>query len=487
MARKKQKRTKPKTAVKKRHSAPTAVEEAVGAPPSQSELESVRREIEQAGIRFLLAQFVDIHGAAKVKMVPAAELDSIVNVGAGFAGAAASGMGQGAHSHDMMARADLASFTPLPWRPEVARFACDIYVDGKPHPYCSRTNLHRVLAELRREGYVFNCGIEPEHFLVQRNPDGSISIWDPAGVEVLDKPCYDFKGLSQAMGYLQEITEGLNKLHWGVLQCDHEDANGQYEINFQHTDALTTADHYTFFKMMASQVALKHGCIATHMAKPFTDQTGSSAHFHFHLADAKTGENLFIDPKDTRQLGSSRLAYHFIGGICKHARALCAVTSPTVNCYKRLQIGQALTGNRSGFTWVPAFITYGDNNRTQMLRCPEPGRFEDRTVSSACNPYLALAAFITAGMDGVRNEIDPGEPNYGENMYELGLEEIERRGVPILPQSLYEALEELRAAPLIQSALGPIYDEFLRMKEAEWKDYHRVVSQWEIDRYLQLF
>jgi glutamine synthetase len=386
-----------------------------------------------------------------------------------------------------MARADLASYAQLPWRPEVARLACDIYVDDKPHPYCSRVNLRRVLAELRKEGYIFNCGMEPEHFLVQKNPDGSISMWDPSRVDDLEKPCYDFKGLSQAMDYLQDLTEQLNKLHWGVYQCDHEDGNGQYEVNFRYTEALTTADRYTFFKMATSQIARKYGCIATHMAKPFANQTGSGAHFHFHLADAKTGENLFTDPNDRRRLGMSRLAYHFIGGIFRHARALCAVASPTVNCYKRLQIGAALTGSRSGFTWTPAFITYGDNNRTQMIRTPGPGRFEDRTISAACNPYLALAAFITAGMDGVRNEIDPGEPNYGQNMYDLGLKEIERRGVKILPQSLYEALAELKADSVIQGSLGPIFDEFLRLKEAEWRQYHRVVSQWEIDRYLQLF
>ena len=458
-----------------------------GAPPLGTDLERVRTEIEQAGIRFLLAQFVDIHGAAKVKMVPAAELDGIATDGAGFAGGAVWGMGQKAHSHDMMARADLASYTPLPWRPEVARFACDIHVDNEPHPYCSRVNLRRVLGELRQQGYVFNCGMEPEHFLVVKQPDGSIAVWDPADVDVLDKPCYDFKGMSQAMDYLQELTEGLDRLRWGVYQCDHEDGNGQYEANFQYSDALTTADRYTFFKMMTSQLARKHGCIATHMAKPFADQTGSGAHFHFHLADAETGENRFTDLDDPRRLGSSRLAYHFVGGLCKHARALCAITSPTVNCYKRLQVGAALTGSRSGFTWTPAFITYGDNNRTQMIRTPGPGRFEDRTISAACNPYLALAAFIAAGMDGVKNEIDPGEPNYGENMYEVGLEEIKRRGIKILPQSLYESLEELKADTVVQSALGPISDEYLRLKEGEWKEYHRVVSQWEIDRYLQLF
>ena len=484
---KKKKQARTKKAAKKRGTGKLTPARTKVAEARQSELEAVRREIEQAGVRFILAQFVDIHGVAKVKMVPTTELDSIVKEGAGFAGAAVWGMGQGAHSHDMMARADLSTYTPLPWRPEVARFACDIYVDDEPHPYCSRTNLRRVLASLRRQGFVFNCGMEPEHFLVKKDEDGSISVWDPAGVDVLEKPCYDFKGLSQSMGYLQELTEGLNKLHWGVYQCDHEDGNGQYEVNFDYTDALKTADHYTFFKMMTSQLSRKYGCIATHMAKPFAEQTGSGAHFHFHLADAESGKNLFTDLKDKRKLGISRLGYHFIGGVCKHARALCAVTSPTVNCYKRLQVGAALTGSRSGFTWTPAFITYGDNNRTQMLRCPSPGRFEDRTISAACNPYLALAAFIWAGMDGVKNKIDPGEPNMGQNMYEIGLEEVQRRGIRILPQSLYESLEELKADKVIQNALGPISQEFLRLKEGEWKQYHRVVSQWEIDRYLQFF
>ncbi|HJN17646.1 MAG TPA: glutamine synthetase beta-grasp domain-containing protein, partial [Armatimonadota bacterium] len=266
----------------------------------EGDLRLAQSEMEEAGIEFLLAQFVDIHGAAKVKMVPVSALEDIVTDGAGFAGAAVWGMGQGPHSHDMGARADLASYTPLPWQPNTARLACDVYVDDEPHPFCPRGNLRRVTNELRQDGYVFNCGIEPEHFLVQRQPDGSIEVWDPAEVDVLEKPCYDFKGMSQAIGYLQELAGGLNSLGWGVYQCDHEDANGQFEANFDYADALTTADRYTFFKMMTSQLAQKYGCIATHMAKPFSDQTGNGAHFHFHVADAKTGEYLFIDPGDAR-------------------------------------------------------------------------------------------------------------------------------------------------------------------------------------------
>ena len=448
--------------------------------------EAVRLRMQEDKIEFLLAQFVDINGSPKVKMVPAAHLDDVIDDGAGFAGAALLGMGQGPHSHDMMARIDLDTYTPLPWKEGVARFASDLYVDDEPYMYCPRQNLKRVLAAVKGEGYVLNVGIEPEHFLVTRNVDGSISIWDPNDIDSLAKPCYDFKGISNVMDYLRDMMDGMNRLGWDSYQSDHEDANGQYEINFHYSDALTTADRYTFFKMMSSQYAQKYGAIATHMAKPFTDRTGSGGHIHFHLADAETGENLFLDESDPQGLGLSQMAYHFIGGIFAHAPALCCVMSPTVNCYKRLQVGAALLGSTSGYLWTPAFISYGDNNRTQMIRTAGPGHLEDRTLSSACNPYLALAAYVTAGLDGIRNKLDPGEANL-TNMYDLGLEEIQRRGIRLLPQSLAEALEALRQDELIQGALGVIYDEFIELKEAEWKEYHRQVTQWELDRYLTMF
>ncbi|REJ65365.1 MAG: type III glutamate--ammonia ligase [Planctomycetota bacterium] len=451
--------------------------------PSRDE---IRKQMEQDGVEYLLAQFVDIHGAAKVKMVPASSLDDMIDSGAGFAGAAVWGVGQGPHSHDMLARIDLDSYTPLPWMPNTARFAGDIFVDDESFPYCSRTNLKRVLGEVRQQGYVFNVGMEPEHFLVTRNADGSISPWDPDQVDSLAKPCYDFRSMAPAMDYLQELTRSLNALGWGVYQTDHEDANGQYEVNFDYTDALTTADRITFFKMATSQIAKKYGAIATHMPKPFSDRTGSGLHVHFHLADAETGEGVFEDAGDARGLGCSQLGYHFVGGVLKHARALCAVTSPTVNCYKRLQLGAGLYSSRSGFTWTPAFVTYGDNNRTQMIRTAGPGHFEDRTVSAGCNPYLALAAYVAAGMDGIAKEIDPGEPNLG-NMYERSLAEIRDQGIKVLPQSLYEAIEELRGDEVIRNALGVIADEFIDLKTKEWETYDGQVTQWEIDEYLTFF
>jgi glutamine synthetase len=435
------------------------------------------------GIAYLMIQFVDIHGAAKVKLVPASCLRSAVEVGAGFAGGAVWGAGQGPHSHDMCARADLDTYTPLPYETGVARFAADLYVDGAPHPFCPRVNLKRLRQRAREQGYTLQAGIEPEFFLVTRNPDGSITGWDPHRVDDLRKPCYDFKGISGALDFLRAINDGLIRLNWGVYQSDHEDANYQFEINFQYADALTTADRLTFFRMMAGQIAQRFGAIATFMAKPFSTRTGSGAHMHYHLADAGTGRNLFVDEADPRGLGLSKLAYQFLGGVLAHAPALCAVTSPTVNCFKRLQVGTALTGSRSGFTWVPAFITYGDNNRTQMLRIPEPGHVEDRTISSACNPYLAIAAYIAAGLDGIAHQLDPGEPNLG-NLYEAGLEAMARRGIKTLPQSLAEALDHFEEDQVIRESLGPIADEFLRLKRDEWREYHAQVDSWEIQRYL---
>jgi glutamine synthetase len=448
--------------------------------------ESIKDTLKRDEIDFILAQFVDIHGSAKVKMSPSDFLDALIDDGAGFAGGAVWGMGQSAHSHDMMGRIDLDSYTPLPWQPGVARFASDLYVDGKPHPYCPRLNLKRILEGATAKGYTFNVGIEPEHFLVTKNPDGSITPWDPNKVDNLSKPCYDFKGIAPAMGYLQDITKYCNQLGWGVYQADHEDANGQYEVNFNYSEALVTADRFTFFKMMTSQIAAKYGAIATHMPKPFGDRTGSGAHIHYHLADTKSGANIFTDEEDKRGLGISKLGYHFLGGILKHAPALCAINSPTANCYKRLLIGPGLHSSRSGFTWTPAFISYGDNNRTQMLRVCGPGHVEDRSVSSACNPYLVFAAYLAAGLDGIESEIEPGDPNL-ISLYSLSREEIYKRGLVPLPQSLKEALVALEEDKVVQNALGPIRNEFLKLKWQEWNEYHRQISQWEINQYLTFF
>jgi glutamine synthetase len=450
--------------------------------------DELRARIKKDKVDYLLAQFVDIHGTPRCKGVPGRALEQFLEGSAGFAGGAVWGMGQGPHDHDMIAVPDLGSYTPVPWETGVARFACDIAVDGKPWPYCARSALSRATAELRKAGYTLMVGVEAEHFLVRRREDGSIVPFDPDGVDTQDKPCYDFKSLAGSMGYLRTIVGYLDQLGWEPYASDHEDGTAQFEINWKYADALTTADRLTFFKMMTSQVAKRFGAIATHMPKPFAHLTGTGAHFHISLWDAAGRKNLFLDGRDPRGLGLSPLAYQFLGGCLGHARALTAVVAPTVNDYKRLSVGEFLTGVTSGFTWTPAFISYGDNNRTQMFRIPEPGRFECRVVSGAVNPYLGLAAFIAAGLDGIRRKLDPGEPNIGRNMYTLSRDEVKRGKIAVIPQSLAEAATAFEEDPVIQAGLGPeLAEEFLKVKRQEWVRYHNTVSRWEIDRYLTLF
>jgi glutamine synthetase len=344
-----------------------------------------------------------------------------------------------------------------------------------------------MLDEFAKEGYMYNGGFEPEHFLVQRNEDGGIKVWDPLGIDVLAKPCYDFRGICQAMDYLQEIIRYGNQMGFEIYQSDHEDANGQYEVNFGWTDALHAADRLTLFRMMAGQIANKHGAVCTFMAKPFGDKTGSAAHLHFHVADAATGKNLFPlgeGEEDLKGLGISKLATYFIGGLLKHIRAITAVSSPLINCYRRIQSGEFVYSTSSGYTWTPSFASYGDNNRTQLFRGPDNKRFEDRSPSAMVNPYLLCAVQMAAGLDGIKNEIDPGSPICDENVWNLSYEERRKRGMILLPQNLLEAVEELEQDEVVKSALGPIADEYIKLKKGEWGEFMRHVTNWELKRYL---
>ncbi len=448
--------------------------------------ESIARRLAADGVTYMLAQWVDIHGTPRCKGVPASALDMFLGGSAGFAGAATVGMGQGPHDHDLIGMPDLSTYTLVPWETGLARFACDIQVDGQAWPYCSRTALRGQIDRLASAGYSMKVGVEAEHMLVTRGPDGAIAPFDPSGYDTLQKPCYDFKSLAANLDYLRTLVGYLEQLGWEPYASDHEDATAQFEINWKYADALDTADRYTFFKMMTNQVAQRYGAIATHMPKPFSHLTGNGSHLHFSLWDGD--DNVFIDRSDPRGLGQSKLAYHFLGGLMAHTRALSALIAPTVNCYKRLSVGAYLTGARSGFTWTPAFITYGDNNRTQMFRTPDPGRFECRVVSGAVNPYLGLAGFIAAGLDGIERGLDPGDPYIGRNMYDTPLEEARREGLRFLPQSLSEALDEFERDEVVQGGLGPeLAAEFLRIKRTEWVRYHSDVSRWEVDQYLTLF
>lgn len=442
-------------------------------------LTEINHFIDTNDIKYVLAQFVDIHGVAKTKSVPASCLNSVVESGAGFAGFAVWGMGMEPHGPDFMARGDITTLTKVPWQPGYARIACDGYVNDLPHPYCSRVVLKRQLATLEERNWTLNTGLEPEFSLFNRSEDGALTPVDES--DVLDKPCYDYKGLSRSREFLEQLVESLQEVDFDVYQIDHEDANGQFEINYTYSDALTSADRFTFVRMAAGEIANKLGMVCSFMPKPASDRTGNGMHFHLSITD-EDGKNLFHDASDTNGMGLSKMAYHFTAGILEHARAICAFAAPTVNSYKRLVVG----GSASGATWAPAYICYGDNNRSAMVRVPY-GRLEFRLPDSGCNPYLVHAALIAAGMDGVERELDPGAP-MNVNLYALSLEEIKAKGVGILPQNLNEALDALEADTLFTEKMGrEIVSEFLNVKRAEWVEYSRHVSDWERKHYVEFF
>jgi glutamine synthetase len=446
-------------------------------------VEDIRREAQGRGVEFFFAQFVDMYARPSAKLVPAANLDDLVQDGAGFAGFAAGELGQLPSDPDIAAIPDLRSFTPVPWEPNLARFACDVTVEGEPWPYCPRTILRNALDRARSKGFEFKMGLELEYFLVRKRDDGAIELADP--LDTLEKPCYDMTGLTRQYEFLTTVSRFCNDLGWGNYANDHEDANGQFEQNFTYSDALTSCDRAIFFRYMVHTLAEQRGMIATFMPKPFSDLTGNGCHFHMSLWDGDT--NLFLDESDPRGLGLSETAYHFIGGLKKHARGYSAVTAPTVNSYKRLKVGTTT----SGATWSPVWVSYGYNNRTQMLRIPGPGRVEDRTIDGSCNPYLAATAVLAAGLDGIENGLDAGEAN-AENLYTIPVDELRARGLQTLPSNLLEATNELERNGVLREALGPARDEdyvdyFVRVKRDEWNRYHEQVTPWEINEYLTRF
>jgi glutamine synthetase len=440
---------------------------------------------ESDGVEFFFAMFVDMHGKPCAKMVPIEAFDVLMGGGAGFAGFAAGPMGQSPADPDMIAVPDPASYTVAPWQPNLAVLQCDIHVEGQPWPYTPRLILKGMVEKARARGLVCNVGFEAEHFIVRRGQDGRIEVADPLDRSAV--PCYDAKGLTRMFDHLTTVSRYMNQLGWANYANDHEDANGQFEQNFAYSDALTSADRLIFFRYMVETLAQRAGLTATFMPKPFANLTGSGLHMHSSLWDAETGAELFADPADPRQLGLSAMAYQYIGGLIAHAPALAAVLCPTVNSYKRFGVGAPL----SGATWAPAYATYGGNNRTQMLRVPDAGRVENRTCDGSANPYLAVAAQLAAGLDGIDRGLDPGEPNT-DNLHALSADEVASRGIKVLPPTLLHAADELVADDVLREALGKTpdgdyVDYFAKVKREEFHAWHSVVSDWEVERYLTLF
>jgi glutamine synthetase len=431
--------------------------------------------VRDKGIRYFMVSFVEMNGISRAKLVPAETLEGIASDGVGFAGFAAGDLGQGPHDPDIMAVPDFSSLHILPWRQDIAWVASNLYVNGQPWPYCPRTILSNMLKKAGDMGYRLMVGMEPEFFLIRREND-RIMPFDP--LDNSAKPCYNQQAMNRNIDFVTRMVDNMNELGWGVYQCDHEDANSQFEVNWQYSEAMNQSDRLTIAKYIIRSMAEQQGLTASFMPKPFNSLTGNGCHYHMSLWDAGGSTNLLHDRNDSH--GLSRAAYWFIGGLLKHARALAAIISPTVNSYKRL----AARPTTSGATWAPVYITYGGNNRTVMIRIPGPGRIEKRTVDGAANPYLAVTAILAAGLDGIENQLDPG-PRFDENTYAYTAKELQNRGISVLPANLNEALDELEADEVLAEALGSDYTRlYLQVKRREWDEYHNTVSDWEVERYL---
>jgi glutamine synthetase len=442
-------------------------------------VDQIKALAKEKGIEYFFCSFVEMSGVPKAKLVPTSHLGDMAQEGAGFAGFAAGDLNQGPHDPDIISMPDFDSLTILPWRKNVAWVPGNLHVNGAPWPYCPRTILTEQLKRARNKGYILNVGVEPEFMLLKKNAQDEYHPWD--GLDNAAKPCYDLRALYRNLDLMTTLLHYMQELGWDPYANDHEDANCQFEINWTYSDALTTSDRHTFFKWMVRTVAEQNGLWATFMPKPFANLTGNGAHFHISLADAETRQNAFLDEKDA--LGLSQLGRWFMGGLLHHARGLAAVIAPLVNSYKRLIRGAP----RSGATWAPVYVTYGASNRTQMIRIPGPGRLENRAVDGAANPYLACAAMLGAGLDGIENKIDPGQAN-SENLYEMPEEELRRRNITFLPTTLREALECFEQDEVVQEALGKDYAAYYAaVKREEWRQYHQSISQWEREQYLKTF
>ncbi|MEE3719969.1 type III glutamate--ammonia ligase [Tumidithrix elongata RA019] len=424
---------------------------------------------QERGIRYFLISFTDLFGVQRSKLVPTAAIDSMATSGAGFAGFA-TWLDMTPADADIFAIPDPNSLFPLPWQPDVAWMPADLYMNGEPVAQTPRLVLKRVLSQAEALGYRVKTGVECEYFLL--SADGE-QLSDPR--DRASKPCYDQQALMRRFDIIAEICDAMLAMGWGAYQNDHEDANGQFEMNWTYADALITADRHAFFKYMVKAIAEKHGFRATFMPKPFPHLTGNGCHTHLSVWDLAGNTNLFEDPQG--ELGLSPLAYQFIGGVLHSAEALCAFTNPTVNSYKRINGTVTL----SGATWSPNTISYTGNNRTHTIRIPEPGRFEFRLPDGAANPYLLPAALIASGLDGIKHKRDPGK-RYDNNTY---TDPLPLGTVRQLPVNLLDALRCLEANTILPESFGTdLTHAYLKLKHREWNDYCSRISPWETENTL---
>jgi glutamate---methylamine ligase len=416
----------------------------------------------EKGIKYFLISFADLFGTMRAKLVPAGAINDMAKAGAGFAGFA-TWLDMTPADPDIFAIPDLESLVQLPWKPETGWLAADLYMNDAPVEQAPRWVLKRQLEKSAAQGYAMKTGVECEYFLI--SSDGK-AISDSADAQI--KPCYDQSALMRRYDVVTRICDGMLSLGWGPYQNDHEDANGQFEMNWGYADALVTADRHMFFKYMVKALAEEAGYRATFMPKPFSHLTGNGCHAHVSLW--QNSRNVFADEK--AELGISDTAKHFIGGIVHNADALCALTNSTVNSYKRINAPVTL----SGTTWSPNSATWSGNNRTHMIRIPEGGRFELRLADGAANPYLLQAGLLAAGLDGIKHKRNPG-PRLDINMYTHG-HTVD--GVKKLPLNLLDALRALEHSSVLREAFpAEFLAAYLRLKHRDWNSYSQHLTEWE--------
>jgi glutamine synthetase len=420
-------------------------------------------EARERGIKYFLISYVDLFGTLRAKLAPASAIGDMAKDGAGFAGFA-SWLDMTPADPDVLAIPDPSSLIQLPWKPEVGWLAADPHMNGKLVGQAPRNILKAMLKKAEDAGFTLKTGVECEFFLV--SPDGS-AISDVSDTQA--KPCYDQSALMRRYDVISEICDSMLELGWAPYQNDHEDANGQFEMNWAFDDALKTADRMAFFKYMTKAIAEKHGLRATFMPKPFSHLTGNGCHVHVSLW--RDGKNVFDDDDDP--MGLSKEAYNFIGGLISAADEMCSITNPTVNSYKRINAPVTT----SGATWSPNTVTFAGNNRTHMIRIPGGGRFEFRLADGATNPYLLPAAVLAAGLDGIAKGIDPGKP-LDIDMYAEGHKAP--AGTKKLPLNLLDALRLTETSQLLRRELGDEFvDSYVKLKTKDWNECQRQLTPWE--------
>ncbi|MBV1837530.1 type III glutamate--ammonia ligase [Acetobacter estunensis] len=429
---------------------------------SQQNASNLAEIAREKNIRYFLISFVDLSGAQRAKLVPASAIGGALKNGAGFAGFAAA-FDMSPADPDLLAMADPSSLIQLPWKPEVAWMASDLVMHGKLVTQGPRNTLKRLVARAKQHGIDVKTGVECEFFLI--TPDGKLVAdeYDAAA-----KPCYDASALMRRYDVIAELCDAMQQLGWEPYQNDHEDANGQFEMNWKYADALVTADRHVFFKFMARSIAEKHGLRATFMPKPFMHLTGSGCHAHISLW--KGSENVCYDPKDPLEISAT--GYNFVGGLIHNADALCAILNPVVNSYKRINAPRTV----SGATWSPNTVTYSGDNRTHMIRVPGGGRFEMRLPDGAANPYLLQASLLAAGLDGIEQKRDPGKP-LDINMYTEGHKVTEAKRLPL---NLLDAMRALDKSTALRGMLDDgLVDPYIKLKQSEWNAHCGHLSEWE--------